>query len=170
MEAFKIPFFPELGFDVPYVPTPRHVVREMLKLAGVGKGDIVYDLGSGDGRVLIIAVEEFGAKKAVGIEIRRELVEISREEIKKRGLEGKVTVIHGNVLNLSFVEPTVVTMFLLPDLMEAIRKRLERELPAGARVVSYEFQMSSWKPVVIKRFEDSHTFHTLYLYVKGISF
>ncbi|ALU11427.1 50S ribosomal protein L11 methyltransferase [Ignicoccus islandicus DSM 13165] len=170
MEQFKIPFFPELGFDVPYVPTPHHVVREMLKLAKAGRDDVLYDLGSGDGRVLIIAVEEFGVKKAVGIEIRRELVEISREEVKKRGLEGRVTIIHGNVLNVSFVEPTVVTMFLLPDLMEAIRRRLEKELPKNARVVSYEFPMASWKPTVVRRFEDAHSYHTLYLYVKGISF
>ncbi len=170
METFEVPFFPELGFDVPYVPTPHHVVREMLKLARVGEGDVVYDLGSGDGRVLITAVEEFGASKAVGIEIRKELVEIARAEVKKRGLENKVIIVHGDVLKVSFAEATVVTMFLLPDLMEALRKRLETELREGARVVSYEFPMASWRPAVIRRFEDAHTYHTLYLYVKGRSF
>ena len=162
--------FPELDFRVPYVPTPRHVARKMLELAGVGPEDVVYDLGSGDGRIPIMAVEEFGAKKAVGIEIRNDLVQLAREEVKKRGLEGRVEIVQGDVLEVPVTEATVVTMFLLPDLMELLRPKLERELRPGARVVSHEYVMAKWKPVKVVRFEDEHMYHTLILYVAGKSF
>ena len=162
--------FPELNFSVPYVPTPLHVARKMLELAGVGPEDVVYDLGSGDGRIPILAVEEFGAKKGVGIEIRNDLVQIAREEVKKRGLEDKVIIIHGDVLEVPLHEATVVTMFLLPDLMELLRRKLERELRKGARVVSHEYPMAGWKPKKVIRLEDEHMYHTLILYVSGESF
>ena len=164
-----VPFL-ELNFRVPYVPTPRHVARKMLELAGVGPEDVVYDLGSGDGRIPIMAVEEFGAKKAVGIEIRNDLVQLAREEVKKRGLEDKVEIIQGDVLEVPVSEATVVTMFLLPDLMELLRPKLEKELRPGARIVSHEYVMAKWKPVKVVRLEDEHMYHTLILYVAGKSF
>jgi len=162
--------FPELNFSVPYVPTPMHVARKMLELAGVGPDDVVYDLGSGDGRIPILAVEEFGAKKAVGVEIRNDLVQIAREEVSKRGLEGRVEIVRGDVLEVPVHEATVVTMFLLPDLMEMLRRKLERELKPGARVVSHEYPMAKWRPKKVVRIEDEHMFHTLILYVAGESF
>ena len=162
--------FPELTINVPYVPTPKHVAREMLKLAQVGPGDVVYDLGAGDGRIVIMAVEEFGAERAVGIEIRGDLVQIARDEVKKRGLEDKVEIVQADALEVPLGDATVVTMFLLPDLMEALRPKLERELREGARVVSHEYIMAKWKPVKEVKLEDEHMFHHLYLYVKGMSF
>ena len=169
LEFWSIPF-PELNFTVPYVPTPKHVAREMLKLANVGPEDVVYDLGSGDGRIPIMAVEEFNAKKAVGIEIRSDLVQIAREEVRKRGLERRVEIIQGDVLEVPLSEATVVTMFLLPDLMELLRPKLEKELREGARIVSHEYPMAKWKPVKVVRLEDKYMYHTLFLYEVGKSF
>ncbi len=169
MEFPSLPF-PELGFEVPYVPTPRHVARKMLELAKVGPDDVVYDLGCGDGRIPIMAIEEFNAKRAVGIEIRSDLVQIAMEEVKKRGLEDRVKIVKADVLEYPLSEATVVTMFLLPDLMEALRPKLEKELREGARVVSHEYKMAKWKPVKVYILEDEHMYHTLYLYVKGKSF
>ena len=169
MDFVSIPF-PELAINVPYVPTPKHVAKEMLKLAQVGPEDVVYDLGAGDGRIVIMAVKEFGAKKAVGVEIRNELVQIAREEVKRLGVEDKVEIIQADALEVPLKEATVVTMFLLPDLMEALRPKLERELREGARVVSHEYIMAKWKPVKEVKLEDEYMFHHLYLYVKGKSF
>ena len=169
MEFWSIPF-PELNFTVPYVPTPRHVAREMLRLANVGPEDVVYDLGSGDGRIPIMAVEEFNAKKAVGIEIRNDLVQIAREEVKKRGLEGRVEIVQGDVLEVPLEDATVVTMFLLPDLMELLRPKLEEELGEGTRIVSHEYPMAKWRPVRVVRLEDKYMYHTLFLYEVGKSF
>ncbi|NPA84922.1 MAG: methyltransferase domain-containing protein [Crenarchaeota archaeon] len=166
---WEVPF-PELNFSVPYVPTPRHVAREMLKLAEVGPGDVVYDLGSGDGRIPIMAVEEFGASRGVGVEIRSDLCQIAWEEVKKRGLEDKVEIVNADALDVPLGEATVVTMFLLPDLMELLRPKLERELRPGARVVSHEYVMAGWRPVKVVRIEDEHMYHTLILYEAGKSF
>ena len=166
---WEVPF-PELDFRVPYVPTPRHVARKMLELAKVGPDDVVYDLGSGDGRIPIMAVEEFGAKKAVGVEIRNDLCQIAREEVRKKGLEDKVEIINADALEVPLNDATVVTMFLLPDLMGLLRPKLERELRPGARIVSHEYVMAKWRPVKVLRIEDEHMFHTLILYVSGKSF
>ncbi len=149
---------------VPFVPTPESVARRMLELANVKPGEVVYDLGCGDGRILIIAAKEFGAK-AVGIEIRKDLVEKCIRKVKELGLEGKVYVIHGNFFEVDISEADVVTLYLLTSVNEKLRPKLERELKPGARVVSHDFEVLGWKPVKVEEIREGWRSHKIYLYV-----
>ena len=150
-------------YDVPFVPSPEIVVRRMLQLANVRKGEVVYDLGCGDGRVLIIAAKEFGAR-AVGIEIRRDLYEQCLRRIKDLGLEDRVTVIHGNFFDYDLSDADVVTLYLLTSVNERLRPKLERELKPGARVVSHDFEVPGWKPSKVIEIKSDIKLHKLYLY------
>lgn len=153
---------------VPYVPTPYPVVRAMLKLAGVGPEDIVYDLGCGDGRILIVATKEFNVRKAVGIELDRERYKIALERVREEGLEDRVRVIHGDFFDVDIREATVVTLFLLTSVNEMLKPKFERELRAGTRIVSHEFRIPGWKPErVIEVRDDNGLLHTIYLYILG---
>lgn len=157
-------------FYVPYVPTPYVVVREMLKLANVGPEDVVYDLGCGDGRIVITAVKEFNAKKAVGVEKNLELVKIARKNVRDLGLEGRVEIISGDFFDVDISEATVVTLFLLTSVNEALRPKLERELRDGARVVSHEFRIPSWQEEKrVEVLDENNITHVIYLYLKGRS-
>lgn len=153
---------------VPFVPTPEPVVRYMLKLAKAGPNDIVYDLGCGDGRILILAVKEFNVKKAVGVEIREDKVREAIENVKKAGIVDRVTIIHGDMFKVDISEATIVTLFLLTSVNEKLKPKLERELQKGARVVSHEFRIPGWKPrEVVEIKDDNYISHTVYLYVIG---
>ncbi len=152
---------------VPYVPTPEAVARKMLELAGATPNDIVYDLGCGDGRILITAVKEFGVKRAVGVEIREELVREARERVAKEGLQDRIEIIHGDMFEVDVSEATIVTLFLLTSVNDELAPKLERELKPGTRVVSHEFQVTSWKPAVLATIYDNVTSHNIYLYVIG---
>ncbi len=152
---------------VPYVPTPEHVVRKMLELAGAGPNDIVYDLGAGDGRIVIIAVREFNVKKAIGIEIRSDLVREARRKIKELNIEGRAEIRQEDMFKADISEATIVTLFLLTSVNEKLKPKLESELKPGTRVVSHEFQMPGWKPKIIATIHDGRVSHTIYLYVIG---
>ena len=156
-----------MSIRVPYVPTPIGVARKMLELAGAGPDDVVYDLGCGDGRILILAVKEFGVKKAVGVEIREELVREAREKIAKEGLQDRIEIIQGDMFNVDVSEATIVTLFLLTSVNDELAPKLERELKLGARIVSHEFQITGWKPAVAATIYDNSTSHNIYLYVIG---
>lgn len=132
--------------DVPYVPTPEPVVLEMLKLAGVSQGDVVYDLGSGDGRLVINAVQKFGAKKGVGVEINPGLVQRSTENAKTAGVTDRVQFLQQDLFKTNFSEASVVTLYLLPEINERLRPKLLNELKPGTRIVSHSFSMGDWKP------------------------
>lgn len=151
---------------VPYVPTPQPIVEEMLKLAGVKKGDVVYDLGCGDGRIVITAVKTFGAKKGVGIDIDPDRIRESKENVKTAGVEGKVEFRQGDVLKLKDVsEANVVTLYLFPEVNEALAPMLKRTLKPGSRIVSHDFLMGDWKPEKEKTFKDADgEEHSLYLW------
>ncbi len=149
---------------VPFVPTPEGVVRRMLELAEVKPGELVYDLGCGDGRILIIAASEFGAR-AVGIEIRRDLVEKCVKRVKELGLEDRVTIIHGNFFDIDISDADVVTLYLLTSVNERLRPKLERELRPGARVVSHDFEVVGWKPIKVEEIKEGWRSHKIYLYV-----
>ncbi|BBD71721.1 50S ribosomal protein L11 methyltransferase [Sulfodiicoccus acidiphilus] len=152
---------------VPYVPTPERVVKQMLEIAKVSPGDVVYDLGCGDGRVVVTAAKDFNVKKAVGVEINDERIREVQDNIKKNGVEGRVQVIKGNFFEVDVSEATVVTMFLLTNVNEMLRPKLEKELRPGTRVISHEFEMRGWTPKQVVRVEDGNMTHTVYLYVIG---
>src|SRR5256885_6481636 len=131
--------------DVIYVPTPQDVVDEMLKLGRVGKGDILYDLGSGDGRIPVTAAKRFGIW-AVGIDIDPERIAEANENAKKNGVTDRVQFRQENLFEAKFSEATVVTLYLLPDLNVKLRPRLLAELRPGTRIVSHQFDMGTWQP------------------------
>ena len=131
--------------DVIYVPTPHEVVDDMLRLANVGKGDVLYDLGSGDGRIAIAAAKKFGIK-AVGIDIDPERIREATENAKKAGVSNLVEFRQQDLFKADFKEATVVTLYLLPDLNVKLRPRLWEELKPGTRIISHQFDMGTWKP------------------------
>lgn len=129
---------------VPFVPTPQEVVDKMIELAGVKKGDVVYDLGSGDGRIVITAAKK-GAR-AVGFDVDGDLVKESRENIRKAGLEQLAEIKQQDILTVDLSPATVVTMYLLPDVNLKLKPNLLKQLKPGSRVVSHAFDMGDWKP------------------------
>ena len=131
--------------DVIYVPTPYEVVDAMLKLADVKKGDVLYDLGSGDGRIPVTAAKKFGIR-AVGVDIDPQRIEEAKENAKKNGVARLVEFRNEDLFRTPFGEATVVTLYLLPDLNVKLRPRLLAELKPGTRIVSHQFDMGTWKP------------------------
>lgn len=130
-----------------YVPTPDAVVDAMCKLAKIGKDDVVYDIGCGDGRMVIQAVKKYGAKKAIGIDINEERIKECRENAKKAGVEDKVTFLHKDALTIKdFSEASVVLTYLSNPLMEALRPTLQKTMKENSRIVSHRFLMGDWKP------------------------
>lgn len=135
--------------DAPYVTTPEAIVDSMLALAGVTADDVIYDLGSGDGRIPIRAATKYGAR-GVGIEIEPDLVEKARQNAQKAGVADQVAFRQGDLFEADITGATVVTLYLLPSINLAVRPKLFRELRSGARVVSYDFHMEEWKPNRVK--------------------
>ena len=130
--------------DVPYVPTTEKAVQEMLKLADVKKTDVVYDLGCGDGRIVIAAAKTFGAR-GVGIDINPVRIKEAKENAKKAGVEHLVRFEENDLFEANFGEATVVTLFLLPNINLKLKPRLLEQLKPGTRVVSNTFDMGDWK-------------------------
>jgi SAM-dependent methyltransferase len=128
---------------VPFVPTPENVVDKMIELAGVKKGDIVYDLGSGDGRIVIAAAKR-GAR-AIGFEIDPDLVTESRANIQKAGVQEFAEIRNQDILTVDLSGASVVTMYLLPDVNLKLRPNLQKQLKPGSRIVSHAFDMGDWK-------------------------
>jgi uncharacterized protein (TIGR03000 family) len=130
-----------------YVPTPEQVVDAMMKLAGVGKDDVVYDLGCGDGRMLIAAVKKFKARRGVGIDLDPERIEEAKAAAKEAGVADKVEVRKGDVLKVEDLsDATVVTLYLSDDLNLLLRPILLKQLKPGTRIVAHRFLMGDWKP------------------------
>jgi cyclopropane fatty-acyl-phospholipid synthase-like methyltransferase len=132
--------------DVIYVPTPHEVVEGMLKLAKVGPNDVVYDLGSGDGRIPIAAVQKFQAKKGIGIDINPERIKEAQANHSAAGVGDKVTFILGDLFEQDIKEATVVTLYLLPSLNSKLIPKFKAELKPGTRIVSQSFDMKPWEP------------------------
>ena len=148
-----------LDVPTPYIPSTRMNVDEMLRLAEVRPGDVVYDLGSGDGRIVIAAASDYGAR-GVGIEIDAALVKESVEHARRAGVAERVVFRHGDVFAADLREATVVTMYLLSALVERLKPKLLAELAPGTRIVAHDYGFSGWKPdrqVTISK--------TYYLYV-----
>lgn len=144
---------------VPFVPSPQEVVDKMIDLASVKTGDLVYDLGSGDGRIVIAAAKK-GAK-AVGFEIDGDLVKQSRENIRAAGVQDSAEIRQQDILTVDLSQASVVTMYLLPDVNLKLRPNLLSQLKPGSRVVSHSFDMGDWKPDKIERVEG----RTIYLWI-----
>ena len=131
--------------DVIFVPTPEDVVQKMLKMANVHKGDIVYDLGCGDGRTVIAAARDFGAR-GVGIDINPERIKESQNNAKAAGVTDHVVFRNEDLFEADIKEATVVTLYLLPSLNVKLRPKLSKDLKPGTRIVSHDFDMGEWKP------------------------
>lgn len=132
-------------YEVPYVPTPEEVVEQMLKLAAIHKGDVLYDLGSGDGRIVITAAKRFGIR-GVGIDINPERIREAKENAERAGVSNLVTFREGDLFQADISQATVVTMYLLPSVNIRLKPKLLRELKPGSRLISHDFDMGDWKP------------------------
>jgi hypothetical protein len=149
--------------EVPYVPTHERVVAEMLKVAKVGKNDVLYDLGSGDGRIPITAARQFGTR-GVGVDIDPARVIEAQANAVKAGVADKVKFMQQDLFETDIKEATVVTLYLLPDVNLRLRPKLLAELKPGTRVVSHNYDMGDWKPlqtITVKVPEE----HTIYYWV-----
>jgi protein-L-isoaspartate O-methyltransferase len=147
----------------PYIPTPESLVQRMLEAGHVKPGDVVYDLGSGDGRIVIMAAQKFGAI-GVGIEILPDLVKKAQDRIKLLGLEDRVRMIEDSALRVDLSPANVVTMCLLTSSNERLKPNLEKYLRPGSRVVSNEFPIRGWKAVEVVMLKSGATEHRIYVY------
>jgi precorrin-6B methylase 2 len=132
--------------DVVFVPTPHEVVEAMLKVAKVGKADVLYDLGSGDGRIPITAAQKYDIARGIGIDINPERIKEANENRAKAGVGERVTFINADLFAANLSDATVVTLYLLPSLNLKLLPKLLKELKPGTRIVSHAFDMGSWKP------------------------
>ena len=143
---------------VPFVPTPQEVVDKMIELAAVKKGDVVYDLGSGDGRIVITAAKK-GAR-AVGFDVDGDLVKESRENIRKAGVQEMAEIRQQDILTVDLSGASVITMYLLPDVNLKLKPHILSQMKPGSRVVSHAFDMGDWKPDKTERVDG----RTIYLW------
>ncbi len=155
---------PKPKLDVPFVPTPHDVVEKMLELANVTKDDLVYDLGCGDGRIVVAAAKKYGCR-AVGFDIDPRRIEESQENVAKNKVGRLVKIEERNIFDVDLSKPSVVTMYLLPDVNKKLIPQL-RKLKPGSRIVSHSFAMKGVKPDKVVRFESEEDKwkHTIYLW------
>lgn len=150
--------------DVPYVPTPYEVVMEMLNMADVTKEDVIYDLGSGDGRLVITAAQKFGAR-GVGVEINPRLIKKSQENAQEARVAEQVQFIQQDLFEMDISSASVVTLYLLPKVNLRLRPKLLKELKPGTRIVSHQFDMKDWKPDSVVTLDHHSRLHTLFYWV-----
>lgn len=144
----------------PFFPSSPDVVRAMLKLAGTGREDVVFDLGCGDGRILFTAVREFEVKKAVGYEMRPELCREVLKDVVKMGLQGKIVLFNDDLMRADLREASIITAYLTTDGNEKLRPKLLKEAKKGTRIMSHDFTFDNWYPTA----SEETNGHTLYLY------
>lgn len=147
----------------PVFPTPETVVDQMLTIAQVRPGEMVYDLGCGDGRIVIAAAQKFKAR-AVGIEIRRDVYERTLATVASLGLSDQVKIVHGNALKYDLSPADVVTLYLLTSSNERLKPMLLKDLKPSARVVSHDFEIRGWKPATVNKMVVGGRPHMIYLY------
>jgi SAM-dependent methyltransferase len=147
-------------YDVPYVPTPQPVVEKMLQMAKVTKDDVVYDLGCGDGRIVITAAKQYGAR-GIGVDIDPQRIRESKANARKEGVTDQVTFVQRDLFKMELKDATVVTLYLLPEINRKLRPKLFRELRPGTRIVSHDFDMGEWQPkeTVTMGADREHTLH-----------
>jgi tRNA A58 N-methylase Trm61 len=156
-------------FIAPFVPSPSPVIEYMLKLAGLRSGEVLFDMGSGDGRAVIMAAKIFGAR-GVGIELREDLAKKAMGNIHESGLDDRVTILNDDMFNVNLSAADVVYLYLTTSANERIKPKLERDLKMGARVVSHDYEIVGWRPEKIANFCENpqlgYPSHTIYLYRK----
>ena len=154
-------------FIAPFVATPMPVVRQMLVLSELKPGETFYDLGSGDGRAVIMAAKDFGAK-AVGVELREDLTKRALSTIYERGLERRAQILQSDIFKVDLSSADVVFLYLTTSANEKVKAKLESELRPGARVVSHDYEILGWKPYKIDKFCENprlgYPSHTIYVY------
>lgn len=149
----------------PYYPTPETIVQRMLELGGLKAGEKMFDLGSGDGRIVIMAAQKFHAQ-AAGIEMDKDLFKQSTEKIRKLGLEKSARIINGDIFKQNYSSADLLTVYLLPMSNDKVAPMLEKQLRKGARVIAHDFEFKTWKPEKVETIDDDGEgrSHTLYLY------
>lgn len=149
----------------PYYPTPESIVLKMLELGRLKAGEKMFDLGSGDGRIVIMAARKFHAQ-AVGIEMDKDLYKQSMQRIRKLGLEKNARIINGDIFAQDYSSADMLTVYLLPNSNDKIQPILEKQLKKGARVVSHDFEFRNWQPAQVETIDDDGEgrSHTLFLY------
>jgi protein-L-isoaspartate O-methyltransferase len=151
----------------PYIASPQPIVDLMLELAVPKPGETVLDLGCGDGRVLITAAQRYKAK-GVGVELSNKLVRMTNEQLKRLNLEDQVTITHGSLLDVDVALADVVILYLDTGANEMLRPKLEKQLKAGARVVSHDFEVRGWKPAKVEKMKAYNRTHTIFLYLMPV--
>ncbi|SRR5579883_538767 len=151
----------------PYYPTPETIVERMLQLGSLKAGEKMFDLGSGDGRIVIMAAQRFHAD-AYGVELDKGLAKQSLQKIRQLGLEKTAHIINGDLLKQNYSSADLVTVYLLPVSNDKVEPLLDRQLKKGARVVAHDFEFRNWTPEKVDRIDDDGEgrSHTLYLYRK----
>lgn len=150
--------------EVPFVPTPHEVVAEILRLADVGKADVLYDLGCGDGRIVVTAAKKYGCR-GVGIDIDPERIQDSQKNAAKEGVEDKVRFIESDLFDADISKASVVTLYLLSRVNIRLRPKLLSELKPGTRVVSHDFDMDEWEADEISYIEDDWETHSIFFWI-----
>jgi SAM-dependent methyltransferase len=151
-------------YDVPYVPTPYEVVNEMLRMAGVSKNDVLYDLGCGDGRIVIAAAKEIGCR-GIGIDIDPQRIEESKINAEKAGVTDKVKFLQQDLFEADFSKATVVTLYLLQTVNLELRPKILRVLKPGTRIVSHDFSMKEWKSDKSTEVKLERRSHSVYFWI-----
>jgi tRNA1(Val) A37 N6-methylase TrmN6 len=151
----------------PYYPTPETIVERMLQLGSLKAGEKVYDLGSGDGRIVIMAAQKFHAD-AIGVELDKDLCKLSTDKILKLRLEKNAHIVNGDLLKQNYSSADLITVYLLPGFIDKVQPMLDQQLKKGARVVSHDFEFKNWTPDKVENIADDGEgrSHTLYLYRK----
>jgi predicted RNA methylase len=156
-------------YIAPYVPSPPQVIRQMLILAELKPREVFFDLGAGDGRTVVMAAKDFGAR-AVGVELREDLVKKALSTVYENGLQDRVTIVNGDMFNVDLTSADVVFLYLTTSANEKVKPKLEAELKQGVRVVSHDYEIVGWKPLKVENFCENQTLgypsHTIYLYKK----
>jgi hypothetical protein len=157
----------EGGKLAPYYPTPETIVEQMLKLGGLKAGEKMFDLGSGDGRIVIMAARKFHAQ-AVGVELDRDLFRESVEAIRKLGLQKTARIINGDLLQQDYGSADLITVYLLPVAIDRAQPMLDSQLKKGARLVAHDFEFRNWTAEKVVNIADDGEgrSHTLFLYRK----
>jgi tRNA A58 N-methylase Trm61 len=156
-------------FVAPFVPSPSTVVEYMLKMADLKAGEVLFDLGSGDGRTVIMAAKTFGAR-GVGVELREDLAKKALGNIHESGVEDRVTIVNSDMFNVNLTSADVVYLYLTTSANEKIRPKLETDLKKGVRIVSHDYEIIGWRAERVENFCENpllgYPSHTIYLYKK----